>query len=182
MAQQEVTLGQKYLWRRFLIWDFVLRMIASNCPFWLWNTDQQTQEEKIKQLEIILRNARDVGAEYAFDLLYAAGRPKAWDTAEEEKIAPTKKQKLVLMIPWPLNEEFILLKQFQDFEDIETMNMSRVGRVFDKDEEKTRRQEFAISTLPRRILKRALRVLMQKHKMSAKLSAADQKHGGPFCS
>jgi hypothetical protein len=52
----------------------------------IWCTDQLDKASKISRLEFILKNMNDAAAEYAFELLYAiAGRPTAWDTADETK-------------------------------------------------------------------------------------------------
>ncbi len=54
----------------------------------IWGTDQLEQADKVAKLESILKNANDVSARFAFDLLHAfAGRPAAWDKADTDKDA-----------------------------------------------------------------------------------------------
>ena len=60
----------------------------------IWCTDQLSQEQKVSQLESILKNVNDVASRYAFDLLYAfAGRPAAWDKADTNKESAQKNAK-----------------------------------------------------------------------------------------
>jgi hypothetical protein len=58
----------------------------------IWNVDQLDQPEKSAQLESILKNATDVSARYAFDVLSEfVGRPSSWDVAGVEKKDSSKK-------------------------------------------------------------------------------------------
>ena len=52
----------------------------------IWGTEQLKKKKKIAKLESIVKNANDVSARYAFNLLHAfAGRPSAWDKADTDK-------------------------------------------------------------------------------------------------
>jgi len=109
----------------------------------IWGTDQLEHGEKLSKLESILKNANDVSARYAFNLLHAfAGRPSAWDKADTDKDsayseAETQKVATIESLQGQIE------KLRTNFNEFQTSNRELTSNLTDADEVKKSHEALA---------------------------------------